>query len=74
MRYLPLTEAEQKKILSLCGVSSFEDLKVAIPEELRIKGLLDLPPALSEPDLVDHLESLANRNQGAWMQNHLGQG
>jgi glycine dehydrogenase subunit 1 len=74
MRYLPLTDAEQKKILDLCGVKSFEDLKNAIPEELRIKGLLDLPPALTEPDLVEHLESLANKNQGAWMQSHLGQG
>jgi glycine dehydrogenase subunit 1 len=74
MRYLPLTEAEQKRILDLCGVKSFDDLKAAIPEELRIKGLLDLPPALAESDLVDHLESLANKNQGAWMQSHLGQG
>lgn len=74
MRYLPLTDAEQKKILDLCGVKSFDDLKAAIPEELRIKGLLDLPPALAEADLVDHLESLANKNQGAWMQSHLGQG
>jgi len=74
MRYLPLTDAEQKKILDACGVTNFDGLKKAIPEELRIKGLLDLPPALAESDLVDHLESLANKNQGAWMQSHLGQG
>jgi glycine dehydrogenase subunit 1 len=74
MRYLPLTEAEQKQILDLCGHTSFEDLKADIPEELRLKGLLDLPPALSEPELIEHLDHLSNKNPGSWMQSHLGQG
>lgn len=74
MRYLPLSAEERKEILDLCGVDDFQGLIQAIPDELRLKGLLDLPPALSEPELMEHLESLANKNTGAWMQSHLGQG
>jgi glycine dehydrogenase subunit 1 len=74
MRYLPLTADEQKQILDLCGAKNFEDLIQGIPEELRLKKLLDLPPALSEPELIEHLETLASKNTGATMQSHLGQG
>jgi glycine dehydrogenase subunit 1 len=74
MRYLPLTETERRKILDLCGVSTFEELTSPIPEKLRLKGLLDLEPELSEPQLHRHLKELAVRNVGARMQSHLGQG
>lgn len=74
MRYLPLTNNERQEILKLCGVSNFKDLIQAIPEELQLKGLLDLPPALSEPEIMDELESLASQNTATSMQSHLGQG
>ena len=47
------------------------DLYAAIPEALRVKGLLDLPPALpGEQDLRRHLEEIVARNQpctGTWL-------
>lgn len=74
MRYLPLTDTEKQRILKLCKVESFEQLTRAIPDELRVQGLLDIPKRLSEPELLETLESMAASNKGAWMQNHLGQG
>lgn len=74
MRYLPLTEPEKQRILKLCKVDSFEELTRSIPDELRVQGLLDIPGRLSEPELLETLESMAASNSGAWMQNHLGQG
>jgi glycine dehydrogenase subunit 1 len=46
------------------GASSVDDLYAAIPERLRVHGLLDLPPALpSELDLRRHVEGLLRRSR-----------
>src|SRR5438876_642687 len=49
-------------MLAAIGVSSAEDLFRDIPAGVRFQGRLDLEPALSEPELVAHLEGLAARN------------
>jgi glycine dehydrogenase subunit 1 len=60
--YLSLTDADREAMLERIGVSSVEDLFRDIPERVRFRGDLDLEPALSEPELVAHLEELAGRN------------
>jgi glycine dehydrogenase subunit 1 len=60
--YLSLTDADREAMLEKIGVSSVEDLFQDIPEKVRFRGDLDLEPALSEPELVAHLEELARRN------------
>ena len=74
MRYLPLTDTDRQKILGACGVKSFDDLVTQVPAELRLKGLVDLPPALSEIELDRHLSELADKNTAAKMACFLGQG
>ncbi len=49
-------------MLQAIGVSGVDELFRSLPEDLRLKNKLDLPPALSEPELVDHLDRLARRN------------
>ena len=49
-------------MLAAIGVDSIEELFVDIPETLRLRRPLALEPALSEPELVRHLEELAGRN------------
>src|ERR671931_1101732 len=60
--YLSLTEADRDAMLATIGVSSIEELFRDIPEGVRFRGELDLEPALSEAELVAHLEGLAARN------------
>jgi glycine dehydrogenase subunit 1 len=60
--FLSLTDADREEMLAAIGVDSIEALFRDIPEGLRFQGELDLPPALSEPELVAHLEELAGRN------------
>ena len=60
--YLSLTDADREEMLAAIGVDSIEALFREIPEGLRFQGELDLPSALSEPELVAHLEELAGRN------------
>src|SRR5438270_2467582 len=49
-------------MLDTIGVDSIEELFADIPEGVRFRRELDLEPALSEPELVAHLEELAARN------------
>jgi glycine dehydrogenase subunit 1 len=60
--FLSLTDADREEMLAAIGVESVEELFRDIPEGLRFQGRLNLPPALSEPELVAHLEELAARN------------
>jgi glycine dehydrogenase subunit 1 len=59
---LSLTERDREEMLAAIGVDSVEELFRDIPEGVRFPGRLALEPALSEPELVAHLEELAARN------------
>jgi glycine dehydrogenase subunit 1 len=65
MSYVLNTPDEQRAMLAQVGVRSIEELFQAIPEALRLNRPLDVPPALTEIDLSQHLQELARRNQGA---------
>ncbi len=49
-------------MLDLLGLSSVEELLGAFPDELRLKGPLDLPRGLSEQALLAELKEIAGRN------------
>lgn len=63
-QYIPNTEEEQLKMLNEVGIASFEELLESIPERLRYRGDLPLPPAKSEiehkKDVLKILSSDAN--------------
>ncbi len=63
--YLPLTDDEREQMLSEIGVASVEDLFSDIPETLRQKADFQIPDALSEPELMAHLQSVAQQNRPA---------
>src|SRR5438105_1349524 len=50
-------------MLAALGLTSVEELFASVPQALRLAGGLDLPPGLSEPDVLARLEELADRNQ-----------
>jgi glycine dehydrogenase subunit 1 len=60
--HLSVTDADRKAMLEAIGVSSIDDLFEQVPEGVRLGRPLALEPALSEPELVAHLEKLASRN------------
>lgn len=62
--YIPnAVPAVKASMLAAVGAGSAEDLYGTIPERLRLRRPLDLPPALSaEADLVRHIEGLAAQN------------
>jgi glycine dehydrogenase subunit 1 len=63
--YVLNTPEDEKAMLARIGVASIDDLFANIPAELRLARPLDIPPALSEMELQQHIELLASRNQSA---------
>jgi glycine dehydrogenase subunit 1 len=62
MAYGPHTAGERARMLDAIGVPSVEALFEAIPPGVRA-ATLDLPPALTELELMAHLGALAGRNR-----------
>ncbi len=62
MRYHPQTDADVQTMLAAIGAASIDDLFGAIPEALRLNRLLNLPAALGEQALTDHMQALAAKN------------
>lgn len=63
--YIPNSIPEVKAaMLAAIGAETIDEIYEAIPSHLRLKRLLDLPPAYaSEAALVRHIESILARNQ-----------
>ncbi len=62
--YFPHTDADREAMLRTIGVDKVEDLFHDVPEAHRFPDL-DLPPALTEMELVSELQSLAWANDTA---------
>jgi len=62
MPYTPHTAEDVRQMLATIGVNKIEDLFREIPENLRVKGELNLPSRLDEDRLFRHLAELASRN------------
>lgn len=65
MTYVANTEQNKKEMLRKIGAGSFEELLKDIPEELRLKEPLKLPPTLSELEVTKFLRELSEQNKSS---------
>ena len=63
MAFIYNTPENQQEMLEAIGAHSLDELFEPIPEELKLQHPLQLPPALSELELDQHLRELAKGNQ-----------
>ena len=61
--YVPNTKEQRQDMLKAIGLSSMEDLFVDIPQEVRLKGELEIPQGKSELEVKREMEDLAGKNQ-----------
>ena len=61
MSYVPHTEGERRDMLAAIGVDRIEDLFADVPAHVRFPEL-NLPPGLTEPDLLREMQAQAARN------------
>jgi glycine dehydrogenase subunit 1 len=62
MRYLPKSPSERQEMLEAVGVQSAGELFETIPEKFRLRDPLPLPPALSEPEIIEYFKARAAEN------------
>lgn len=74
MRYIPHTKQDIRTMLEKIGVESVDELFEQIPEPLRFKGSLNLPEPMSEPELMAHLQELAQAAPAGGRASFLGAG
>lgn len=65
MDFLPHTDDDDRAMLAAVGAAGFADLFDAVPDALHLTEPLDVPGALSEVELADHLADVATRSRGA---------
>jgi len=59
LRYLPKSDSERREMLAACGVSTPEELFEHLPEAVRLNRPLDLPPGISEYEIVQYFRDRA---------------
>ncbi len=72
-RHIGPNKEETTEMLSTIGVSSLEELiSKTIPDGIRIKSDLDIPPAISEYEYLGGLKKIASKNKV--FKSYIGQG
>ncbi|MDA7951415.1 MAG: aminomethyl-transferring glycine dehydrogenase subunit GcvPA [Pirellulaceae bacterium] len=62
MPYLYNTAEEQQEMLQFIGAASLDELFSDIPSDIQMDRPLNLPPALNELALTQHMTALGNKN------------
>ncbi len=67
MPYIPATQEELTSMQRTMGIERADELFDSVPPEIRLKEPLNLPPPMSEPELMAHLRRLAGENASSWL-------
>lgn len=63
-RHIGPNSSDQESMLNSIGVTSIEELiEQTIPNSIRLNEKMDLPDAMSESELLDHMKSLGRKNK-----------
>ncbi len=62
MNYVPHTNEDRSEMLEAIGISGIDELFSDIPSEVKLDHDLNLPPALSEFELIKYMSQLAGKN------------
>lgn len=65
MRYTPHTISDKEQMLQAIGLSRIEDLFAHIPQSLRERAAISLPPGITEVEVKKRMAALAARNATA---------
>ncbi|MCT3672131.1 aminomethyl-transferring glycine dehydrogenase [Elizabethkingia anophelis] len=72
-RHISMSEKDKSEMLQKIGVGSVEELiSQTIPQQIRLNKDLDISPALSEYEMLQHSKALASQN--AQFDNYIGYG
>ncbi|MGC8817159.1 MAG: aminomethyl-transferring glycine dehydrogenase subunit GcvPA [Candidatus Hadarchaeum sp.] len=61
--YIPNSEETRERMLREIGLSDISELFIDIPHEVRLKRELNLPSAMSELEVVNHVKAILSKNR-----------
>ncbi len=61
--YIPHTDDEVASMLAFLGLGTVDELFAVVPEALRLQRGLELDAGVGEPDVLAHMEALADGNR-----------
>ncbi|MCL5948571.1 MAG: aminomethyl-transferring glycine dehydrogenase subunit GcvPA [Actinobacteria bacterium] len=61
--YIPHTDTEISEMLSAIGLRSLDDLFSDIPPAMKTVASMDLPPGISDPDVISRMRKTASANR-----------
>ncbi len=61
--YIPNVREAREEMLREIGVANIDDLFADIPQEIRLKRRLRLPPAVSEIEVRHHVQAMLSKNK-----------
>jgi glycine dehydrogenase subunit 1 len=62
MSYIALSDRDKREMLAKIGISSFDELFRTVPENMKLKTLLNLPSPLTEIELYQYFKKIAAQN------------
>jgi glycine dehydrogenase len=63
-RHVGISAEEEKEMLKAIGVGSIDELiNQTIPENIRLKQPINLPEAMTEREIAEHMANLASKNE-----------
>jgi glycine dehydrogenase subunit 1 len=62
LRYLPKSDSERRTMMETCGVDSLEALFAHLPPEARLQRPLNLPPGISEYEILEYFKKRGAEN------------
>ncbi|UKN00406.1 aminomethyl-transferring glycine dehydrogenase [Paracrocinitomix mangrovi] len=72
-RHIGTSSAEKAEMLKAVGVKDIDELvNLTIPSQIRLKQALNLAPAMTEHEYLDHIQSVGSKNKV--YNNFIGQG
>jgi glycine dehydrogenase subunit 1 len=66
LRYLPKSDSERRTMMEACGIDSLEALFDHLPPEARLHRPLDLPPGISEYEILEYFKKRAGENANGY--------
>ncbi|WKY45769.1 aminomethyl-transferring glycine dehydrogenase subunit GcvPA [Eubacteriaceae bacterium ES2] len=60
--YIPNTNEQKQKMCDVIGIKSVSELFENIPQKVKLEGDLQLPAALSEMELVSHMQKISAKS------------